>query len=816
MVRSFAAAAGGALLVLTSAAELRPPPAPPAAAVAVAAPDAAARTPAADPYTEVVQRYCVTCHNDALLTGNLSLQAFDVARAEASAETSEKIVRKLTARMMPPPGAPRPSGDTLELLRTTLETRVDRAAAARPHPGQRTFQRLNRAEYENSIRDLLGLEIDADEWLPLDQMSANFDNIADVQTPSATALEGYLRAADHVSRIAVGDPRSSPSSATYRVPKTASQMERAEGAPLGTRGGLAVTHNFRTDGDYVFQVMLHQGPTGFLYGLTAENEQVEIGIDGERVAVLDIDRWMSEEDPDGMRLSTPRIRVRAGPHKVSAAFIQRFEGPVDDLITPIDHTLADTQIGNGYGVTTLPHMRDMSIVGPFGATGVSETPTRKLIFSCRPLAAAEAAPCARSILTRFARQAYRRPLTDEDMSALMAFYEVGAAHGFESGVQTGLQAILASPHFLFRVEEPPAGVDPGEIYRIGDVDLASRLSFFLWATPPDDELAELARRGQLRNAGTLERQVRRMLADPRSDALASRFAGQWLRLQDLEKVHPDAITYPYYDQTLAASMLRETELLFSHLVREDRPVLELLTADYTFVNERLARHYGIAGVAGSGFQRVPYPDDRRRGLLGHGSVLTLTSHADRTSPVLRGKWVMEVLLGTPPPPPPPNVPDLEATKGAEAGRMLTTRERMEIHRAAPVCRSCHQFMDPIGLALDNFEVDGTWRIKEHGMPLDTRGQLYDGTPLSTPADLRAALLARPDALLRNFTSNLMAYALGRRIEYHDMPAVRAIVRDAAAQESRMSAFILGVVKSDQFQRSRAEAPATSQDSGVQR
>jgi hypothetical protein len=803
-----AAAAGGVLIALGSVADLPPVSRP--ATVSIAAP----RPPAADPFTEVVQRYCVACHNDALLTGNLSLSAFDVARAEDKAETAEKMIRKLTARMMPPPGAPRPGGDTLALLRTTLEARVDRAAAARPHPGQRTFQRLNRAEYQNSIRNLLGLAVDAGEWLPLDQMSANFDNIADVQTPSATALEGYLRAADHISRMAVGDPRSSPSSASYRVPKTASQMERAEGAPLGTRGGLAVTHNFRTDGDYVFQVMLHQGPTGFLFGLTAENEQVEIAVDGERVAVLDIDRWMSEEDPDGMRLSTPRIRVRAGPHKVSAAFIQRFEGPIDDLITPIDHTLADTQIGNGYGVTTLPHMRDMSIVGPFTATGVSETPTRKLIFTCRPLSPEEAAPCARSILTRIGEQAYRRPLATEDVGALMSFYEVGAAHGFESGVQTGLQAILASPHFIFRVEEPPPGVDPGQSYRIGDVDLASRLSFFLWGTPPDDELAELARRGQLRNAGTLERQVRRMLADPRSEALATRFAGQWLRLQDLEKVHPDALTYPYYDQTLAASMQRETELLFEHLVSEDRPVLELLTADYTFVNERLARHYGFAGVAGSGFQRVQYPDDRRRGLLGHGAVLTLTSHADRTSPVLRGKWVMEVLIGTPPPPPPPNVPPFESTKGAEAGRLLTTRERMEIHRAAPVCRACHQFMDPIGLALDNFEVDGTWRIKEHGMPLDTRGMLYDGTPLTTPADLRNALLDRPDALLRNFTANLMAYALGRRVEYHDMPAVRAIVRDAATQDSRVSAFILGVVKSDQFQRAQAATPATTQDSGA--
>ena len=758
----------------------------------------------AEASNEVIQRYCVACHNDALLTGNLSLQHFDAAAAEPDAETSERIIRKLAAGMMPPPGMPRPGGDTLVALRQELETRIDRAAQRAPEPGHRTFQRLNRPEYEASIRELLGIDIEAGDFLPLDTKSQNFDNIADVQMPSAMALEGYLRAADHISRVAVGDPGAMPTSVTYRVARTASQVEHVPGAPLGTRGGLSVVHNFPADGEYVFQVMLHGEPTGNLFGMTTSDEQIEISIDGERVALLDVDRWMSEEDPEGLRISTPPTRVQAGARRVSAAFIKRFEGLVDDLITPIDHTLADTQIGTGYGVTTLPHMRDMAIVGPSNVTGVSETPTRRMIFTCRPLSRAEEEACAREIIGRLATQAYRRPLDEGDLADLTAFYRTGAEQGFEEGIRNALQAILASPHFLFRIEERPSDADPGEVYRIADVDLASRLSFFLWGLPPDEELMELARRGRLSDRGTLEDQVRRMLDDPRSEALAERFAAQWLRLQDLEKVHPDALSYPYYDNTLAEAMYRETILFFDNLIREDRSIGELLTADYTFVNERLARHYGFPGVAGPEFRRVGYPDERRRGLLGHGSILTLTSHADRTSPVLRGKWVMEVLLGTPPPPPPPNVPDLEATQGSTEGRMLTTRQRMEIHRANTVCSSCHQFMDPIGLALDNFEVTGAWRIKENGVALDTRGQLYDGTPISNPAELREALLKRPEPIVRNFTANLLAYALGRRVEYYDMPTVRAIVRDAAERDYRMTAFVLGVVNSAPFHRAKVE------------
>ncbi|GIW52074.1 MAG: hypothetical protein KatS3mg081_1429 [Gemmatimonadales bacterium] len=755
----------------------------------------------------VIQRLCMLCHNDQMLTGNLSLAGFDVTRPQDRPEIAEKVIRKLRAGMMPPPGVPRPGGDTMLALVETIERNIDRWAAENPNPGSRMFQRLNREEYRAAVRDLLGLEVDVAEYLPLDTKSANFDNIADVQMPSPTVMEGYLRAAAQISRLAVGDPASGPTSVTYKVPRTASQLDRVEGAPLGTRGGISVIHNFPADGWYVFRVMLHSAPEGELYGRTARDEQLEISIDGARVALIEIDRWMSESDPNGMTIATDSIHVRAGPHRVTAAFIKRFEGPVDDLIKPVDHTLADTQIGLGYGVTTLPHLRDLMIVGPYRVTGVSDTESRRRIFICRPTAPEEERPCASNIISRLATQAYRRPLENRDLQALMRFYDQGAAEGgFEAGVRLALQAILASPHFIFRLEQLPPDLRQaaarGINYPVGDIELASRLSFFLWGTLPDRELITLAGRGELSRPEVLEAQVRRMLADPRSEALATRFAAQWLRLQDLEKVHPDALSYPYFDATLADAMRRETELFFYHLVREDRNVLELLTADYTFVNERLARHYDIPGVSGPEFRMVRYPDDTRRGLLGHGSILTLTSHADRTSPVLRGKWVMEVLLGTPPPPPPPNVPDLEATEGAKEGRLLTTRERMELHRSNPVCNACHQFMDPIGLALDNFDVTGKWRIKENGVPLDTRGRLYDGTPISNPEELRQALLKRPEPLLRNFTANLLAYAIGRRVEWYDMPTVRAIVRQAREQGNRMSAFIFGVINSQPFKMNR--------------
>ena len=760
----------------------------------------------------LITEYCLGCHDRGGAKGDLVLETFDPARPEEQLPIAEKMIRKLRAGMMPPPGAERPESSQLQALAESLEARLDQHATRRPNPGRRPFQRLNRAEYARSVRELVGIDVDVSAFLPADTVSHNFDNIADVQLLSPTVLEGYLRAATTIARDAVGDPEASPGSTTYKVPRTASQLRHVEGAPFGTRGGLSIVHTFPADGEYSFRMMLHSIPTGQLYGSTTRGEQLEVSINGQRVALLDINPRMSEADPNGMNLQTPSVAVKAGPQRVSAAFIQRFEGPVDDVLAPIEHTLADTQIGSALGVTTLPHLRDLAIVGPHRVTGVSDSPSRRRIFTCRPTSPADEEPCASRIVAALARQAYRRPVTQDEVAGLLKFYRNGRdGADFEAGIRTALQAVLASPHFIFRIEEVPPNARAGENYRISDVDLASRLSFFLWAGPPDDELLTVAQRGTLKNPAILEQQVRRMLADRRSEALATRFAAQWLRLQDLEKIHPDPLFYPQYDQRLARSMHRETELLFDTIVREDRSVLDLLTADFTWVDERLSRHYRIGNVTGARFRRVPLTDERRRGLLGQGSILAMTSVADRTSPVLRGKWVLEVLFGTPPPPPPDDVPDLEATKAAEGTRLLSVRERLEEHRRNPACRSCHRVIDPLGLALENFDVTGAWRIRDNGVPVDASGELYDGTPLDGPVALRAALLKRREIILRTFTENLMAYALGRRVEYFDMPSIRTIVRDAGAVDNRISAFVLGIVKSPAFQFARSERAGSRTD-----
>jgi len=760
-----------------------------------------------DAQNAVLKRYCVGCHNDKLKTGGLSLEAFDVSRAAEHAETSEKVIRKLQAGLMPPPLAARPDAATQKTLIAAVETAVDAAAAAKPNPGVRTFQRLNRPEYARAIKDLLTLNVDAGNWLPLDQKSANFDNIADAQMLSPTLLEAYLNAAAAISRMGVGDRHASAVDSIYTAPGYVSQhpWDHVDGAPFGTRGGLVIDHVFPADAEYVFEVTLNSGSN-------ARFEDIDISIDGERVALLEYETQPAGgADGRGARgVRTEAILVRAGQHQVAAAFVRRFEGPYEDLIRPHDWSFAGGGSG-GPGITTLPHIRDLIIKGPFKVTGISDTPSRQKIFTCRPTLPNEEQPCARQIIARLGAEAYRRPLGGDEVDRLLPFYETGAAkEGFEGGVRTALEAILASPHFIFRLEREPGDVRPGGAYRIADADLASRLSFFLWGTPPDHELLALAAQGKL-TGPTLEKQARRMLADSRADALGSRFAAQWLRLQDVEKVHPDPNFYPNFDNNLAASMRRETELFFNSLVREDRSVLDLYRADYTFVDERLARHYGFQGVTGDQFRRVPYPDDTRRGLLGQGSILVQTSLANRTSPVLRGKWVMEVLMGTPPPPPPPDVPPLDDTGESKDGRMLTTRERMEIHRKNPTCNSCHRFMDPIGLALDNFDVTGKWRVRENGQPLDTRGDFYDGTPVTKPAELLAALMKRPEPLVRTFTENLLAYALGRRTEYFDQPTIRAIVKAASANDYRMSSFILGVIKSDAFLMKRVEVQTTTED-----
>ena len=756
--------------------------------------------------TDVVKKTCAGCHSEQRKLGNLSLATFDLGTiGSTSPETAEKMIGKLRLGMMPPPGRARPGGDTLMMLAETLERMMDARAVLNPNAGSRAFQRLNRSEYERSIRDILALDVKAERWLPLDTKSANFDNIADVQMPSATVLDAYLDAASDISRLAVGDPKASTGTTTYKIARLASQLDAVEGSPLGTRGGSSVTHTFPADGEYVFTVTLHAIPTGQLYGSAAPfDEKIEISVNGERAALLDIDRGMSQSDPNGMEIRTRPIRVRAGPQRVTATYLRTFEGPVNDNIAPIGHSIADTQIGSQAGVTILSHIQNFSITGPYNPTGVSETPSRRRIFSCRPTTTAEARPCAERIVTRLGSSAYRRPLSVTDVKSLMSFYDTGAKDGgFELGIRTALEATLASPHFIFRIEEMSAAAKPGSRVAVNSLDLASRLSFFLWGAPPDSQLTGLARRGLLSDTAVLVAQTRRMLRDPRSEALATRFAAQWLRLQDVEKVHPDALQYPDFREQLADDMRRETELFFYNLVRENRSLLELYTANYTYLNESLAQHYGISGVIGPEFRRVQYPDSTRTGLLGHASVLTLTSHANRTSPVLRGKWVMEVLMGSPPPPPPPNMPDLDKTGEHKEGRMLTTRERMESHRDNAACRSCHLFMDPIGLALDNFDVTGRWRIRENGASLDTRGDFYDGTKISSPMELQKALLKRPVPLVRAFTQNLMAYALGRRVEYYDNPAVRYIESSARANNYRMNDFIMGVVKSDAFRARRA-------------
>jgi cytochrome c553 len=775
-----------------------------------------------DAQNRLVSSTCATCHDNDAKTGGLTLEEFDAATIDQHPETAEKMIKKLRAGMMPPPTfKDRPDPATLAAFATALETKIDAAAALHPNPGRRTFQRLNRAEYARAVRDLLDIDVDVNAFLPPDTMSHGFDNIADVQSFSPTLMEGYLRAASKIASTAVGDKTASPTEVTVKVPRTESQMEHVDGTPWGTRGGVSVVHNFPADGDYTFRILLHSVPTGQLYGSTSRGEQIEVSINGQRVALMDVNYRMTETDKNGLNLTTPRIHVSAGPQHVAAAFIKKFEGPVDDLMAPIDYTLADSQIGDGFGITTEPHVRDFSITGPYKVTGISDTPSRRKIFVCRPTSAAEEAPCASTILKRLATQAYRQPVTSGEIEPLLKFYNEGRKDDgdFESGIKLGLQAILASPRFLFRLEEAPQTIRAGQNYRINDLDLASRLSFFLWDSGPDAELLKAATNGTLRAPAVFEKQVRRMLADSRSSALSTRFAAQWLRLQDVDKIKPDALLYPSFDYNLAESFKRETELFFDSIVREDRNVLDLLTADYTFVNERIARHYGIPDVTGNQFRKVTLGPEfaYRRGLLGQGSILMQTSVADRTSPVQRGKWIMEVFLGSPPPPPPPNVPPLDDTKAATAdGHSLSTRERMEEHRKSPACASCHRVIDPLGLALENFDVTGAWRIRDNMVPVDSTGTLYDGTQMAGPAGLREALLKHSDTLIRNFTENLMSYALGRRVEYYDEPTIRAITRKAAQNGNRFSEFVFGIVNSPAFQMAKAEPAVTTTNDATNR
>jgi len=775
-------------------------------AVAAARPtggSAALRTPPPVEPDAVVQNFCVDCHNDQnkANTAGVSFDAFTVATLADHRELGERMVRKLRLGMMPPPGNPVPDPVSYAALIDTLETRLDAAAAASPNPGTRTFQRLNRTEYASAVHDVLGLDVNAGDWLPLDSMSANFDNIADEQMLSATLLEAYLNAASEISRMAVGDLHAPSLDRTYSASTYESQhpWDHLDGAPFGTRGGIVVKHVFPADGEYVFEPV-------FISGNNSRFEDLDISVDGTRVALVRYEAQPSggADGRGGIPMPTNPITIRAGQHVVAAAFVRRFDGPYEDLIRPNDWSFSGGGSG-GSGITTLVHLRDLTIRGPFHPTGISDTPTRRKIFTCRPTTTADEPACARTILAQLSTAAYRRPTTPAEVDALMHFYQAGAAKGdFETGVRSALEAVLASPDFIFRLERQPDNVRPGTTYRVSDTELASRLSYFLWGRPPDADLLAVAGRGELSTVTGLEKQARKMLADPRAEALGTRFAAQWLRLQDIDKVHPDPNFYPNFDDELAGAMRKETITFFNDLVKANRSALDLYRADYTFVNELLAKHYDIPGVAGDEFRRVTYPDDTRRGLFGQGSVLVQTSMANRTSPVLRGKWVMSVLLGSDPPPPPVAAGPL-STPESKDGKILTTRERIELHRANPACASCHRFMDPIGLALDHFDVTGKWRLHENGSELDTRGTFYDGTPISSPAELSAVLLKRPVPLVRTLTENLMAFALGRRAEYYDQPTIRAITRAAEAKDYPVQSLILGVITSDAFRLKRAEA-----------
>ncbi len=760
---------------------------------------------------DLIGTYCLGCHDADGKAGGLSLE--DLHTKNPDPQTAELMIHKLRASMMPPSIAQTKPPEALrQQFAATLEHEIDAKAGAAPNPGRRTFQRLNRAEYARAVKDLLGIDVDVTEFLPPDTMSAGFDNIADAQAFSPTLLDGYLRAATKIAGLAVGNRNATPGEVTYKIPRDEAQLQHVDGAPWGTRGGISVVNIFPADGDYTFTALLHGVPTGELYGSTSRGEKLEISINGKRVALLDIDHTMSETGKNGLNLRTAPIHVQAGPQRVSAAFLRRSDAPVDDLLAPIDYTLADTQIGDGFGVTTVPHLRRLAVTGPFRVTGVSDTVSRERIFTCRPTSPDEEGTCAQTIIQKLAAKAYRGPVNEKDVDDLLRFYDEGRKGGdFESGVTLALQAMLSSPRFLFRLEMAPTTTLKASTYRIGDLELANRLSYFLWDDGPDAELLKTAEKGTLHTPTVLDAQVHRMLKDPRAMALSTRFASQWLRLQDIDKIKPDALQFPSYDYRLAQAYKKETELLFNSIVQDDSSLLDLLTANYTFVNERLARHYGIPNVTGDEFRRVTLPPsmDYRRGLLGQGSILMLTSVANRTSPVQRGKWVMEVLLNSPPPPPPPNVPALDDEATVAGGKPLSVRERMEEHRKNPMCASCHRVIDPLGLALENFDVTGAYRIKDNGVPVDAKGVLYDGETIDGPEGLRKALLNHSTTVLRTFTDYMMAYALGRRVEYFDQPTVRAIVNNAAKHDYRFSNFVLGIVNSPAFQMSKTEPVKTT-------
>ena len=778
---------------------------------------AAAQAPAAQSSAPIAPRalldtYCVTCHNQRTKTAGLMFDTMDLAKLPEHGDVWEKTVRKLRGGMMPPPGVRRPDQASVDSMVSWLERSLDEAAAAHPNPGRVALHRLNRAEYAAAIEDLLGIKIDPAALLPKDDEAEGFDNVASVLTVSPSFLDQYISAARVVSARAVGNPAARPGSQTYRPTRGSDQSLRVDGLPLGTRGGLLVEHLFPADGDYKFNIP-NMAIAGYVRGMEYKHTLI-VTIDGVKVfqntigGEDDIKAIDQQQAPavaaiNSRFLDIP-VKVTAGPHKVGVTFVARTFAEPDEVL----HSFRPSA-----GEDRIPRIGSLEIQGPFNPTGVSQTPSRARVFVCQPKSASDELPCAKTILSALARKAYRRPITNADLDAPIQFYSAARALGdFDTAIRDALPTILASPKFLYRAERSPAGLAPGSIHAIGDVELASRLSFFLIGRAPDDELLTAAERGTLTTPTVLEAQVRRLLADPRSESLVTSFAFQWLKMRALEEIDPDPIIFPNFDDSLRAAFRREMELFVDSILREDRPVLELLTANHTFVNERLALHYGIPDVRGDRFRRVTLTDANRWGLLGKGAVLLTTSYANRTAPVLRGAWILENLLGTPPSPPPPDVEAFQENKDGEKQRSV--REIMEQHRAKPSCNACHGVMDPLGFSLENFDAIGEWRAEDRyaGTAIDASGKLVDGTAVNSPADLRVALTRRPEQFVQTLTERLMTYALGRTVDYYDMPAVRKIVREAARDQYRFSSIVMGIVRSDAFRMRmvpEAERPSSS-------
>ena len=732
--------------------------------------------------------------------GGLTLEKADLTRIGEQSETWEKVVRKLRAGMMPPVGMPRPAAATYSALTASLEDALDRAAAATPHLIPPGVHRVNRTEYANAVKDLLGLEVEPSAYLPVDDASSGFDNVAGSLGISPALVAGYLSAAGKISRLALGH-ETAPTQKKIIIPEDRSQESHVEGLPIGTRGGTLIKYYFPADGDYVISWFPVRGNTGELFGGNMKGEKLEVLIDGERVKLFDVDKVPKGTDNDK---NEARVPVQAGLRNVGVTFLATTQVPIDDLN---QHSIRSViEPGPVVGFTFAPQLGQVIIMGPYNGKRPTDTLSRKTILTCKPTSESEELPCARKIVTALARKAYRRPATDTDIEDLLGDYQEGRNAGdFETGIQRALQALLSDPEFVYRGEADPSGLKAGQTYRISDLELASRLAFFLWSSPPDEQLLTVASQGKLRTAAELERQTRRMLADPRSRSLISNFAGQWLQLRNLASAAPITLVFPDFDDNLREAFKSETELLFESIVREDRNVVDLLNADYTFVNERLARHYGIPNIYGSQFRRVKLDGalDIRRGLLGQGSIDMVTALADRTSPVQRGKWILMNVLGQIPPEPPPNVPPLKDSdkmaNGVKVALEQSMRQRMEEHRGNPVCAACHKMMDPLGFALESFDAVGAYRANEFGRKMDVTGQLIDGTKFEGPAGLRDALLKYSPQFVRTVTEKLLVYALGRGVESQDMPVIRSIVHEADRNNDRFSSLILGIVKSAPFQ-----------------